>query len=72
MSQATKPALYLAGWNEGILTLDDLIALYKKVTGKDPTPGDLEEARGQVIVERQASGRRRPRPAPAPARGHAT
>jgi hypothetical protein len=43
-----KPILHLTGPREGPPTLADLIALSKSLTGRDPTPEEIEQAK-QVL-----------------------
>ncbi len=45
MSKPEKPTFYLAGQEDGPPTLDQLVALAKRLTGRDPTPEEIEEAR---------------------------
>lgn len=45
MAETTKPALNLVGPQDGLVTLEDLAAMYKQLTGKDPTPEDLDAAK---------------------------
>jgi putative acetyltransferase len=40
-----KPHLYLVGQKHGPPTLEDLIALTKALSGRDPTPDEVEKAR---------------------------
>jgi hypothetical protein len=52
-----KPISYLAGQKEGPPTLDALIALTKKLTGRDPTPEEIAEARATMDASsKSASG----------------
>jgi hypothetical protein len=44
-SSKPKPSLTLVGSGRGKPTLDDLTALYFKLTGKTPTPEELALAR---------------------------
>jgi hypothetical protein len=44
-----KPTLYLAGHEDGPPTLDQLIAMAKQLTGRDPTPQEIAEAR-QILL----------------------
>jgi hypothetical protein len=44
MAPTTKPTLLLVGPKDGMVSLDDLIVLFEQLTGKDPTPEDVEEA----------------------------
>ena len=41
------PTLHLTGPRIGPPTLDDLIALAKQLTGRDPTPREIERADGR-------------------------
>ena len=45
-----KPELYLTGPSKGPPTLDDLIALTRRLTGREPTPDEIEDAR-QTLEE---------------------
>ena len=40
-----KPILNLTGPRIGAPTLDDIIALSKKLTGRDPTPEEIAKAK---------------------------
>ena len=40
-----KPHLYLVGQKHGPPTFEDLIALTKALSGRDPTPDEVEKAR---------------------------
>lgn len=40
-----KPALHLAGPKKGAPSFEDLMAMFKKVAGRDPSPQELKEAR---------------------------
>ena len=40
-----KVSLYLVGHRIGLPTFDDLIAFTRKLTGRDPTPEEIEAAR---------------------------
>jgi predicted ester cyclase len=40
-----RVSLYLVGSEKGLPTLDELIALARKLTGRDPTPEEIEAAR---------------------------
>jgi hypothetical protein len=53
---ATKPTLYLTGPKDGPPTLDDLIALSKALSGREPTAEEIENAR-RILARRPASGR---------------
>ena len=47
----TKPVLHLAGSVNGAPTLEQLIAMTKKITGRDPTPEEIEAARKMLDSE---------------------
>jgi hypothetical protein len=38
-----KPTFYLAGHEDGPPTLDQLIALAQRLTGRDPTPEEIKK-----------------------------
>ncbi len=40
-----KPRLILTGQHEGPPSVDDLIALFKKLTGREPDPADIADLR---------------------------
>jgi hypothetical protein len=40
-----KPIFFITGHEDSPPTLDQLIALAKQLTGRDPTPEEIEEAR---------------------------
>jgi hypothetical protein len=44
-----KPISFITGHKDGPPTLDQLIALTKRLTGRDPTPQEIEEARSHLI-----------------------
>ena len=46
--QPTPPNLTLIGSREGLPALDDVIALYKHLTGKDPSPEELASAKTRM------------------------
>ena len=55
-----QTVLTLVGSHRGVPTLDDLTALYFKLTGKTPTPEELERARRssrRVTITRNESRR---------------
>lgn len=45
MTISKKPELFLVGPSEGGPSLDDLMALFRKLTGREPTEEDLVKAR---------------------------
>jgi hypothetical protein len=45
MTNVQPPILHLIGPRVGPPTLDDLIALAKALTGRDPTPEEIEQPR---------------------------
>ncbi len=57
-----KPTFYLAGQENGPPTLDQLIALAKQLTGHDPTPEEIGEARVEMEAARELWNARQPRP----------
>ena len=46
--------LHLAGTNDGAPTLDDLIIMAKSLTGRDPTPEEIAEAK-ELLDKRRNS-----------------
>jgi hypothetical protein len=47
-----KLTLHLAGSENGLPTLDDLVAMAKALTGRDPTPEEIEVSR--ALLEARA------------------
>ena len=45
MPPPKKPILHLTGPRTGLPTLDDLIALARALSGRDPTQAEIEAAR---------------------------
>ncbi len=41
----SKPSLNITGQHEGPPSVDDLIALFKKLTGREPDPADVADLR---------------------------
>jgi hypothetical protein len=56
MTDSKKPALYLTGPSKGPPTIDDITALYKSLTGRDPTPEELAESK--AMLEKHAASRK--------------
>lgn len=46
-----RPTLNLTGPQVGPPTIDDLIALAKRLTGRDPTPSEIDKAK-QILAHR--------------------
>lgn len=44
----TKPELTLVGPSKGAPDLQDIIELYRKLTGKEPTAQDIEDAKREL------------------------
>lgn len=42
---AQKPHLYLTGPQDGGPTFDDMMALFRMLTGREPTPEQVAEAK---------------------------
>lgn len=53
-SEKSKPILHLTGPREGSPSFDDLMDLYRGLTGKEPTPEQLVEAQGLYATIDQA------------------
>jgi hypothetical protein len=45
-----KPIFFITGHEDGPPTLDQLIALTKRLTGRDPTPEEIKEARQMLLT----------------------
>jgi hypothetical protein len=43
-----KPILYLVGSKDEPPRLDDLLALFRRLTGREPTPEDLAQAKREL------------------------
>ena len=48
-NESQKPALYLAGSEHGTPTLEDLVALARALTGREPTPEEIESSRKNAM-----------------------
>lgn len=51
MAETTKPCLNLVGPDDGEPSLDDLVALFERLTGRKPTTDELAEARAALDAE---------------------
>ena len=51
LPSAGKPSLYLVGSGDGPPTADDILALFRAVTGREPTPED--EAKARAIMAKR-------------------
>lgn len=40
-----KPKFLLTGPKDGPPTVEDLVALFRQLTGRDPSPGEIEQVR---------------------------
>jgi hypothetical protein len=49
--EAPRPELHVAKGSE--LTLDHIILMYKRLTGRDPTPEEIEVSRAQLEAARR-------------------
>jgi hypothetical protein len=49
-----KPILFITGHKDGSPTLDQLIALTRQLTGRDPTPQEVKEARQTLLTSSRA------------------
>ena len=47
-----KPRFFLGGPTDGPPTLDDIVALFRAFTGREPDPDDVERAR-KSLEEKQ-------------------
>ena len=54
----TKLDYLIAGSGSGLPTLDDLIAMSKALTGRDPTPEELAEAKSLLDSAAQKAAAR--------------
>jgi hypothetical protein len=50
MAETKKAELYLTGPREAAPTVDDLVALFRRLTGKEPTAEEVAAA--QAVLER--------------------